>query len=117
MTMNAKGRTKLTEECGELVTVLAKIEAFGSLGEHWDGKGDLKTRLENEIADVKAACVFVMDKLELDAEHIGSRQQYKQTLFGYWDKGGTDTSIPWPEKFSTIDISSTATESEKGEKS
>ena len=95
--MNKKGQTKLTEECGELVTVLAKIDAFGSLGEHWDGKGDLKTRLENEIADVKAACNFLTNKLELDAIRMSNRQQYKQSLFGYWDRGGKETSIPWPE--------------------
>lgn len=104
--MNEKGRTKLTEECGELITILAKIDAFGSLGEHWDGKGSLKIRLEDEMADVKASINFYADKLGLDRERMGDRQQYKQSLFTYWDGGGKDTSIPWPAngKFSTQDI-------------
>lgn len=94
MTMNKKGRTKLTEECGELVTVLAKIDAFGSLGEHWDGKGLLSERLSDEIADVMAACLFVIEKECLPVGAINVRRDHKQLLFRFWDAGGKATKLP-----------------------
>lgn len=92
--MNAKGKTKLIEECGELVTVIAKADAFGSLGEHWDGKGSLKIRLEHEIADVEAACEFLATRSELDVVAIEQRKHDKLTLFWFWDAGGRSSKLP-----------------------
>lgn len=92
--MNQKSRTKLTEECGELVTVLAKIDAFGSTGLHWDGKGSLITRLEDEIADVLAAASFAIEASGLDAERIGNRMADKLLKFEYWDEGGRELNVP-----------------------
>lgn len=92
--MNVKGRTKLTEECGELITILAKIDAFGSMGEHWDGKGSLKTRLEEEIADVMAACTFAMMINDLWVHNIRQRMRRKIRQLHYWNDGGKDLTAP-----------------------
>lgn len=94
MTMSNKGLSKLIEECGELskelgelVQVAAKKLACMSTDEHWDGMGSLKERLENEIADVRAAAAFVVYKLGLDTARIKARSSDKIALFLKWDKG------------------------------
>lgn len=92
--MNAIGRKKLTEECGELITVLAKAEMLGSLGEHWDGKGPLKNRLEDEIADVLASILFCVNTNDLDVHRIVDRLREKHHLFNYWNNGGKETKAP-----------------------
>lgn len=92
--MNNKSRTKLTEECGELVTILAKIEAFGGFGEHWDGKGNLQKRLEGEIADVLASCIFAIDINGLDYAQIDKQMQEKVLKFEYWESGGREIVVP-----------------------
>lgn len=87
MPMSNKGLNKLAEECAELVVVKEKIDGFGSLGFHWDNPDkDLKERLEDEIADVRAAMSFVTVSLGLDDERMWARTDRKLRLFLKWDK-------------------------------
>lgn len=93
MAMNNKGLGKLIEECGELTQAAGKKLAIMDSDDHWDGS-NLKTRLEDEIADVMAASHLVMDKFDLDADRILERRQHKLSLFRYWDGGGKRTTLP-----------------------
>ena len=47
----------------------------------------MKRRLEEEMADVMAACVFVAEKFGLDGEFLEARTQKKLELFKSWDNG------------------------------
>lgn len=84
--MSNNGRGKLTEELGELLQVAGKIEAMkGDLDRpHWDGKGALRLRFEDELADVIAACSFNIDTHGLDVDKIMKRATEKKTLFELW---------------------------------
>jgi NTP pyrophosphatase (non-canonical NTP hydrolase) len=44
----------------------------------------LKSRLEEEIADVFAACAFVIETNGLDEKAIESRAKQKMALFAAW---------------------------------
>lgn len=83
MAMRGNGRAKLFEETGELIEVLGKVDAYG-LAVHPDGKGDLKTRLEDEIADVQAACKFVAKTHGLDVDRIEKRIEFKIARYKRW---------------------------------
>jgi NTP pyrophosphatase (non-canonical NTP hydrolase) len=85
MPMNNKGLTKLIEECSELSQIAAKKIAFLHTDFHPDGNGSMKDRLEDEIADVMAAAVFVASKLDLDPEYIDKRCKRKLLQFAEWD--------------------------------
>lgn len=83
--MTANGLAKLIEECGELIQVAGKKLACPDSDEHWDGAGLLSTRLEDEIADVMAACQFVIETHMLDGRHkISERKTRKLMLFREW---------------------------------
>lgn len=82
--MHCDGLTKLIEECGELAQVAA-WEAYFNTDTHPDGKCSMKRRLEEEMADVMAACVFVAEKFGLDSEFLEARAQKKLALFKSWD--------------------------------
>jgi len=83
------GISKLIEECGEVVQVGGKL--LGSRGEveHWDGS-NLKERLEDEIADVLAACRFVTQLNGLDIDKIMDRRSEKLSLFLKWHQEQDD---------------------------
>jgi NTP pyrophosphatase (non-canonical NTP hydrolase) len=83
--MHCDGLTKLIEECGELVQIAAKKQAYFDTDTHPDGKGSMKRRLEEEMADVMAACVFVAEKFGLDDKFLETRMQKKLALFKSWD--------------------------------
>lgn len=85
MAMKAGGLVKLTEECGELTQVAAKLIAYPD-GPHPDGKGDLKARLEDEIADVLAATAFVQWFYSLDMKRIEARSRVKFEKFTAWSR-------------------------------
>lgn len=51
-------RMKLIEELGELIQVVAKLQAFPTEGQHPDGQGHLYERIGHEIADVEAAVKY-----------------------------------------------------------
>lgn len=84
MSMSHKGLTKLIEEMGEAIQEAAKLQAFPD-GEHPDGKGSLLLRLQNELADVRAASMFVIEKYSLDYAAIASRTILKFDLYNKWD--------------------------------
>lgn len=86
MPMEKKGLVKLVEECGELIQIAAKKMATMESDEHWDSKGSMKKRLEEEIADVSAATAFVAIKFDLDLEYIYNRIDEKILKFQKWDK-------------------------------
>lgn len=54
---HVRGLSKLTEETGELLQLLGKLNVFPS-GVHPDGKGQLYDRIAEELADVEAAILF-----------------------------------------------------------
>lgn len=92
--MESNGLVKLAEECGELIqAAMKKIARSGGENIHWDGS-NLKERLEDEIADVRAACSFVAKHFELDYNRMADRYDRKRDLFEYWHNGGKETAIP-----------------------
>jgi len=77
------GLSKVIEECGELAQVAGKLMGTGGVLAHWDGS-NLKVRLEEEIADVIAACIFFVEHNAFDAKTIGERVMVKIKLFDEW---------------------------------
>lgn len=84
MTMAANGLAKLLEELGELSQVCAKKLAYYHTDEHPDRAGSLRERMQEEIADVAAAMLFVELTFALDADAIGRRVYHKFSLFQQW---------------------------------
>lgn len=80
------GFSKLIEESGETLQEIGKIIGTVSLGDHWDGKGKLKTRLEDEIADTLAAQMFVAKHNGLDTQRIDKRSLKKLEKFERWHR-------------------------------
>ena len=86
--MEKRGLVKLMEECGELIQIAAKKTAFMDVDLHPDG-GSLKMRMENEVADVVAACSFVVDEFALDQDAIARRLEIKLATFKRWHEDKT----------------------------
>lgn len=84
MTMTAAGVAKLIEECGELQQILGKKLAYWYTDEHPDGQGSIDKRIQDEMADVSAAMLFVQGQLGLDRTTIARRARAKLNLFGRW---------------------------------
>lgn len=84
MSMDKRGLTKLAEECGELVQAAMKKSAYMD-SKHPDKKGDLDKRIEEEMADVLAACEFVQSTLKLNRKAIQKRKEMKLKRFKKWD--------------------------------
>jgi len=78
MVMTLNGLAKLTEEIGELIQVVGKKIAYTD-GTHPDGKGDLNSRMQEEMGDVIAAIRFVFGKLELDIDAVNAIAEYELT--------------------------------------
>lgn len=81
------GISKLIEEAGEVSQVCGKILGTGGVVEHWDGT-NLKTRLEEELADLTAAIAFVVARNNLDFLAVQQRASKKLTTFGEWHEAG-----------------------------
>ncbi|HYW04623.1 MAG TPA: hypothetical protein VFA86_11855 [Gammaproteobacteria bacterium] len=80
MTTTANGLAKLVEECGELQQVAGK--ALVRMGrESARPAGSLRTRLEEEMADMLAAADFVAETLALDQQGIRTRRDAKLDKF------------------------------------
>jgi NTP pyrophosphatase (non-canonical NTP hydrolase) len=77
------GISKLVEECGELLQVCGKLQAYPD-GDHPDGAGDLVERLCDEMGDVFAALAFVRNENELSFAHINRRRAVKLAQFEEW---------------------------------
>lgn len=84
MTMHCDGLTKLIEECGELIQIAAKKQAYLNTDIHPDGMGSMKDRMEEEVADVLAACVFVTEIFKLDEAKLEARAKMKLERFKGW---------------------------------
>jgi NTP pyrophosphatase (non-canonical NTP hydrolase) len=89
------GGYKVMEECGELVCELAKAAPFPS-GVHPDGKGDLVTRVEDEIADVLAACEYFVRTNGLNMDRIIARSQTKLAKYMQWGLTGFPDGVDEP---------------------
>jgi NTP pyrophosphatase (non-canonical NTP hydrolase) len=76
------GLAKLLEETGELQQVIGKLAAYPD-GAHPDGT-NLTERLHDELADVMAACDFVVMVNPLDRERIETRRARKRARFLGW---------------------------------
>lgn len=86
--MANKGRNKLMEECGELVQILAKKNAIPEDHDiHWDQKGSVAGRMEEEIADVIAASIYVIEHNKLNQDAIQKRVEKKLTMYADWTAG------------------------------
>ncbi len=77
------GLSKLIEEAGEVQQVAGKILGTGGRVDHWDGS-DLRLRLQEEIGDLVAACLFVAEKNNLDVQAIADRVGVKYARFLSW---------------------------------
>jgi NTP pyrophosphatase (non-canonical NTP hydrolase) len=80
------GASKLIEECGELQQALGKYLTYGMDQPHPDGKGPMRGRIEDEIADVMAACRYMIEKQGLHTGKIYKRMHEKIDLFQSWEK-------------------------------
>lgn len=82
------GCHKLNEECGELVQLFGKLGAFPA-GAHPDGKGELSTRLEEELGDVLAAIsYFIGANPVISMLRVNERMQDKHAKFCEWGLDG-----------------------------
>jgi len=81
------GLSKLIEETGEVSQVCGKILGTGGVEDHWDGS-NLRTRLEEELADLTAAIAFVTSRNKLDYAGIQKRAMVKLAKFGEWHEEG-----------------------------
>lgn len=82
------GLSKLIEECGEVQQVCGKLLGTDGKEEHWDGS-NLRLRLEEEIADLRAAVSFVISRNGLNVERIEERVYKKISLFNSWHDSNT----------------------------
>jgi NTP pyrophosphatase (non-canonical NTP hydrolase) len=96
------GISKLVEECGETLQVAGKL--MGTKGEikHWDmanratapnATENLTERLQNELADLQAAIIFVTRHCNLDLLAISERSSRKLERFEMWHRQQTAESI------------------------
>lgn len=91
MPLPNNGLVKLSEECGELIqAAMKRVTCPDDI--HWDGS-NLKERLADEIADVRAASLVVEELCDLDSLRIVERVHRKRELFLYWHGGGEATAI------------------------
>lgn len=91
------GLAKLAEECGEVLQVLGKLVMIQGRVEHWDGS-NLKERIEEEIADVLAACAFFIETGGLDRDKIAIRRHEKEALFWKWHQAQEDNGAQFDEQ-------------------
>lgn len=78
---HVRGISKLTEECGEVLQLLGKLNVFPG-GDHPDGKGDLYKRIADELDDLQAAITFFRMANEVKPDDDRIRRKYD--LFKEW---------------------------------
>jgi NTP pyrophosphatase (non-canonical NTP hydrolase) len=79
------GLAKLTEECGELLAVAGRLQAFPDGVDHPDrGGGSLEAQLEDEMADVQAAINYVVRLNGLNRIRMRQRRVTKLSRFRAW---------------------------------
>lgn len=87
------GLSKLIEEAGEVSQVCGKLLGTGGVAKHWDGS-DLRSRLEEELSDLLAACMFVVEANGLDLNAITARHWEKLQRFRQWHIAGDPPPDP-----------------------
>lgn len=91
------GLAKLMEECGEVIQVGAKIIAANGEDIHWQNDLSLTGQLEDEIADVTAAIVFITENNPLDTDRITARANRKLKIFREWHAAEyAPSNAEWP---------------------
>lgn len=90
-----KGIGKLIEEAGEVSQVLGKLIPFPD-GRHPDGNGNLRQRIQEEIADLYAALDYFVGENSLNGKDINARRQDKYRQFMEWGL----TGLPNPYEYS-----------------
>lgn len=85
--MKYRGIFKLTEECGELLTDIGKLAVFQDVP-HPDGKGLMKPRIQDELADVLAAVQYFIETNNFDYKYILERKEEKIKKFNQWELDG-----------------------------
>lgn len=81
------GFFKVVEECGELLTVMGKLGPFPS-GDHPDGAGHLYPRIQDELADVRAATKYFARHGGFNVAAIDAREANKVSRFEGWGLTG-----------------------------
>lgn len=75
---------------GKISQLLGKLGPFPS-GEHPDGKGHLKDRLEDELGDLLGILQYFSEHGELDLNKIDARARTKYDKFKEWGLDGIRT--------------------------
>lgn len=81
------GASRVVEEAGELVQVLGKLIGTGGAARHGDGS-DLRGRLTDEIADLRAALDFFVAANDLPAGQVEQRAARKRADYDRWHSAG-----------------------------
>lgn len=91
--MSNRGMNKLMEECGELITMLAKKSAFPHTDHPSPKITNIDMNIEDEMGDVLAAISFVTMKLCLSDHDIQARATSKYNQFLHWDTGTIEDAL------------------------
>ena len=94
------GVGKSTEEMGELLLVLGKLQGSGGEVEHWSG--NLAKMMADEIADVTAVLAFLQDhnsQIGAFEVYISARIAWKRDLFEAWHNNLPESEWPQPEAY------------------
>ena len=86
------GVAKLIEECGELQQIAGKMLNFPDVEYHpdsmtYENPKTMLQRLQEEIADVEAACYYVAKKYRLNYTEVVNRTSKKVAQYEEWEKG------------------------------
>lgn len=90
------GISKLVEEAGEVLQIAGKLMGTRGQLKHWNVE-NLKEALEDEIADLTAACAFVIGACGLNQQRILRRYAEKLIRFRKWHELGDDCRPGGPE--------------------
>lgn len=83
------GTSRVIEECGELMQVLGKLIGASGATSHWDGT-DLRERLTDELADVRAALDFFISVNDVPESLINERSAQKRAQYEQWNRSLAD---------------------------
>lgn len=77
------GLSKTTEEAGEVLRIVGKLQQTGGAAEHFDGT-NLHAELHDEFGDLLAGIYFTMRHNEMDVDRINARIALKTGKFERW---------------------------------
>lgn len=81
------GLSKLIEEAGELLQVAGKLLGTKGSSLHFDGS-DQRMKLQEEMADLASALIFVEEENKLDQDFIYACVEQKLALYREWKAKG-----------------------------